>query len=145
METVTGAYHHGDARGETARFTDRLLRERTTAITNAGNAKLIVMGSPLSLPASKLRTALRIGTEVSRLAAFSTIRTGVASANSSAQFDLNAQTSVNVALTSRRTGFLGVLGTVTANMNGAVRRVSGYATLDRSATASTEHPATASA
>lgn len=153
--SVTGTYDHGDTRTGTDRgynisalqsaveasdpsvdpygllpssLLGSVLRDHSTALSNSGAISALAMGKLFKLPAGDVRTSLRIGGDISALDSEST-RSGLYNAQSFNRSEANAQLSLDIPLTSRKTGFLSAIGTLTANLNGSVRQISDYGTL----------------
>jgi iron complex outermembrane recepter protein len=123
--SLTATYDHGDTRGRTDRLRPGPTRERTTAISDAGEVQATAQGALFALPAGKVRTALTVSGKLNRLDS-RTERPGGPVVGSTARQSGFAQASVDLPLTSRRSGFGAGLGTLTANLNAAVRQVSDY-------------------
>lgn len=129
--SFTGTYDHSDVRADTDRFQNDMLRgQHSTSITNSAGASLLATGPLFSLPAGKVRTSFSVSGNASRLSTANTLPIGgPGGAGGATRSTGTVQMSLDVPLTSRKTGFLGAIGTLTANVNGALNQVSGYGTL----------------
>jgi hypothetical protein len=148
--SLIAAYDHIDARTRTDRGNDAaaigvgtvevgpdgmlspmlpggVRRDRATAITDAGSASLVATGKLFRLPAGDMHTSVRVGGDVSAIKATSV--GDLSNVSTTRRSDASGQVSLDLPLTSRRTGFLAVMGTLTANINAGVTQVSNYGAL----------------
>ncbi|WP_051583493.1 hypothetical protein, partial [Sphingomonas sp. RIT328] len=105
-----------------------LQRERAVARSDAGSASAVLMGRLFAMPAGDVRVSLRLGGDVSALRS-STAYAGVTRTSAATRTTGRGQISLDVPLTSRRSGFLSGLGNLTANLNAGATRVADYGTL----------------
>ena len=129
--SFTGSYDHSDARSDTDRFRNAAITDQHgVAITDTAGASVLASGPLFALPAGKVRTSIKIDGDTSHLAS-TTDRLGDGNITRSAvtRSTGDAQLSFDIPLTSRKSGFGGAIGTLTANVNGAVNQLSDYGTL----------------
>ncbi len=100
-------------------------RDRATALSNSGNASLLLTGKLFSVPAGDMGISLRAGGDFSEQRS-SYITTAEAREETVRRSNQSAQVSIDLPITSRRRGILGAIGNLTANVNAAVTRVSDY-------------------
>lgn len=105
-----------------------VLRRHATAIGDSASGSVVAMGKLLTLPAGAVRTSLRIGGGFSTSTAENT-GTSIVAATRLTRSELNAQASLDVPLTSAKTGFLGAVGTLSANINVGAKQLSDYGAL----------------
>ncbi|WP_242187751.1 TonB-dependent receptor [Sphingomonas sp. CARO-RG-8B-R24-01] len=103
-------------------------RQHASAVADTGSASVVAMGKLFSLPAGPARASLRIGGGFSALSSGSS-GAGAASAATLRRSDYNAQASLDVPLTSSKTGFLDAIGTLSANVNLGTTQLSDYGAL----------------
>ncbi|MCW6532814.1 TonB-dependent receptor [Sphingomonas sp. MMSM20] len=128
--SFTGTYDHSDTRSDNDRFQTAGVRgQHAIAITNTAGASLLASGPLFSLPAGKLRTSISIGGNASQLSSTTDRLGGATLSTAIARSTGNAQLSFDIPIASKKAGFLGALGTLTANVNGAVNQLSDYGTL----------------
>ncbi|MFT3976377.1 MAG: TonB-dependent receptor, partial [Sphingomonas bacterium] len=128
--SFTGTYDHSDTRSDTNRYLNGALgNQHGVAVTNTESASVLASGPIFALPAGKVRTSIQIGGNGSQLSSSSTRLGGAFMASDVARSTGNAQLSFDIPLTSKKTGFLGAIGTLTANVNGEVNQLSDYGTL----------------
>jgi len=152
--SLTGNYDHGDSLTRTqtgfdtsafqarltaldpsanpyAAFTPgqfgELRTNRAHSISNTGNAQAVVGGPLLRLPAGDLTTNIKAGFEYTGFDASSTGT--VVQSSSLSRRNVNGQVNFDLPLTSRRTGVLPWMGSLSLNANLAVRHLSDFGTL----------------
>lgn len=129
--SFTGTYDHSDMRADTDRFQTADVRaQHAISIINTAGASFLASGPLLSLPAGKLRTSISIGGNASQFSSTTDrLNGGVGMSSTITRSTGNAQLSFDIPIASKKAGFLGALGTLTANVNGAVNQLSDYGTL----------------
>lgn len=105
-----------------------LQHDRATALSDSGNASLLVTGKLFALPAGRIGVGMRLGGDFSRQRSTTTSLL-MASGSTASRSNGTARLNVDIPITSRKTGFLSEIGTLTANLNGALTQVSDYGTL----------------
>ncbi|MGE4410465.1 MAG: TonB-dependent receptor [Sphingobium sp.] len=105
------------------------LRDKARARSDNGSVALVAMGKLFKLPAGDVRTSLRVGGAASALDSEVTRNGIMTSSETMNRSELNSQMSLDIPLTSRKTGFLGEIGTLTANLNASATRLSNFGTL----------------
>jgi hypothetical protein len=103
-------------------------RDYARSITTTGNAEVVASGPFVTLPAGKATASLKSGFETSGFDARA-IRGGLTTSSALDRQTGSAQASINVPLTSRRTGFLSAVGNLSLNVNAAVDRLSDFGEL----------------
>ncbi|WP_114952628.1 TonB-dependent receptor plug domain-containing protein [Sphingosinicella terrae] len=103
-------------------------RDRAETRAETANAELLFAGPVLDLPAGDLRTSLTAGAERQGLAS-ETIRGGAYQDRDLSRGRMHAQATVDIPIASRRRGFLGAIGNLSANLNGRVEHFSDFGTL----------------
>ncbi|MEJ7934318.1 TonB-dependent receptor [Sphingobium sp. AN558] len=113
-------------------FAGDLLATRNTdsarAKSRAIDGDLLISGSPFSLPAGDVTTAIRIGASANGFEGRS-VRGGVMSATEYDRQIASGQFSMDLPLTSRSNDVLGAVGDIGVNMNVAAQRLSDFGTL----------------
>jgi len=104
-----------------------LRTNRAHSISNTGNVQTVVGGPLLRLPAGDLTTNIKVGFEYTGFDANST-GTFVQSSSLNRR-NVNGQVNFDLPLTSRRTGVLPWMGSLSLNANLAVRHLSDFGTL----------------
>jgi hypothetical protein len=104
-----------------------LRTNRAHSISNTGNVQTVVGGPLLRLPAGDLTTNVKVGFEYTGFDANSTGT--VVQSSSLNRRNVNGQVNFDLPLTSRRTGVLPWMGSLSLNANLAVRRLSDFGTL----------------
>ncbi|WP_425502228.1 TonB-dependent receptor [Sphingobium jiangsuense] len=154
--SVVGNYDHGDSRTGTDRGYDitalqtaitagdpavnpygllspsllgDVLRDKARSRSDTGDASAVAMGKLFKLPAGDVRTSLRVGGSVSAIDSEVTRAGVLTSASEMSRSEFNTQASLDIPLASKKAGFLGELGTLTANLNASATRVSDFGTL----------------
>ncbi|MFW2851584.1 hypothetical protein ACM61V_06615 [Sphingomonas sp. TX0543] len=128
--SFTGTYDHSDTRSDNDRFQNPFVRDQhAVAISNTAGASLLASGPLFSLPGGKVRTSFQIGGNASQLTSTTDRLGSAAMANAVTRSTGNAQLSFDIPITSTKTGFGSAIGTLTANVNGAVNQLSDYGTL----------------
>ena len=105
-----------------------LLVDRADSTTNSGNVQIVVGGPLIHLPAGSISTNIRAGFDEMRLDA-SSLRSGIAQTTGLTRGNANGQVNLDVPIASKREGVLPFLGTLSANVNLAVRHLSDFGTL----------------
>jgi len=104
-----------------------LRTNRAHSVSNTGNVQTVVGGPLLRLPAGDLTTNVKVGFEYT---GFDANSTGTFVESSSLhRRNVNGQVNFDLPLTSRRTGVLPWMGSLSLNANLAVRRLSDFGTL----------------
>ncbi len=106
-----------------------VLRDKAVSRSNTGDASVVAMGKLFKVPAGDVRTSLRFGGSVSAIDSEVT-RSGIlTSASDMNRSEFSTQASLDIPLTSKKSGFLGEIGSLTANLNASATRVSDFGTL----------------
>ncbi|MGE4431969.1 MAG: TonB-dependent receptor [Sphingobium sp.] len=106
-----------------------VLRDRAVSQSDTGEASMVAMGKLFRVPAGDVRTSLRFGGSVSAIDSEVTRSGLVTSSSDMSRSEFNTQGSLDIPLASRKSGFLGALGTLTANLNASATRISDFGTL----------------
>ncbi|MDT9598162.1 TonB-dependent receptor [Sphingosinicella rhizophila] len=104
------------------------VREGARTDNETAEAELTANGTLFDLPGGPIATTLKAGVETRDFS--STLRRpGVENESRLSRDIASGQVNVDIPVTSRRTGFLGAIGTLSANANFAVDRLSDFGTL----------------
>jgi len=127
---LTGNYDHADSHtrsdvdvGTTARFTNT-----ARSISDTGNVQFVANGKLAQLPAGPLSTTFKVGGTFTGLDSNSQ-RIGISQDTNLSRQAGNGQINLDLPIASKRTGFLAGIGTLSANANIAVNRLSDFGTL----------------
>jgi uncharacterized membrane protein YgcG len=101
---------------------------RARSISNTGNVQALIGGPLIKVPAGDLSTNIKVGFEYTGFDASST-RGLFEQSNSLNRRDVNGQVNFDLPLTSRRTGVLPWMGSLSLNANLAVHQLSDFGTL----------------
>jgi hypothetical protein len=102
--------------------------QHSASHTNDGTAQLVLTGSPFSLPAGFVTTALRVGGAFNRQGSRSDFG-GVPSSSAFARDEVNGQVTVDIPIASRDRDVLAFLGELRLNFVGGLRNVTTAGTL----------------
>lgn len=106
-----------------------VLRDKAVSRSDTGNASVVAMGKLFKVPAGDVRTSLRFGGSVSAIDSEVT-RSGILTSSSDmSRSEFSTQASLDIPITSKKNGFLGEVGSLTANLNASATRVSDFGTL----------------
>ena len=106
-----------------------VLRDRAVSQSDTGSASLVAMGKLFAVPAGDVRTSIRFGGSISSVESEVTRRGLLTSPGDMNRSELSTQASLDIPLTSKKSGFLGEIGSLTANLNASATRVSDFGTL----------------
>jgi outer membrane cobalamin receptor len=102
-------------------------QDRARALSDSGSASVLANGKLFKLPAGDIGVSIKAGGDFNSLRSTSTID-GLTNGRTATRSNANGQVSLDLPI-AKRTGFLSVLGNLTANINAAVTEVSDYGTL----------------
>jgi len=102
--------------------------DRAKSTTSGLTGDLLVSGSPFSLPAGKTTATFRLGASSNDVESRS-LRSGIARAAEFSRDIGSGQASIDLPITSRRTGVLDAIGDLSLNGNVEVDRLSDFGTL----------------
>lgn len=106
-----------------------VLRDKSVAKSDNGNASILANGKLFKLPAGDVRTSIRLGGAFSALDSEVT-RNGLTTRSTNMnRTEGSGQISFDIPIASRKEGFLGALGSLTLNFNASATAQSGYGTL----------------
>lgn len=131
--SLVGSYDHSDSRTETERSSDvetgGVSRQVARSKADSGEASVLASRKLFALPAGSLLLSLQGGVQVSQTRTESD--TGMEDAQSLSRSSGNARASLDLPIT-KRAGWGGAIGSLTANLNAATTRVSDFHTLTTS-------------
>jgi hypothetical protein len=104
------------------------LTDRAHAMSRAIGGDLLLSGPLFSMPAGAVTTSIRLGASAEGARSRS-LRSGFQSSSDYAREIGSGQISVDVPLTSRKSGFLGAIGDTGVNFNAAARHLSDFGAL----------------
>lgn len=102
--------------------------DRARSISNIGDLQFVAAGPLFDLPAGAVTTSVKVGVEASGFDARS-VRGGVTTPGSLSRNIGSGQVSFDLPITSQRNNVLAAIGDLSANLNLAADRVSGFGTL----------------
>jgi len=105
-----------------------LLQNRARSVSSQGGGDMLVNGTLFELPAGSVSTSFRIGASTSEFDSRST-RLGTTTTGSISRDIVNGQANIDLPIANRTRGGLEALGSLSANLNLGVDRLSDFGTL----------------